>query len=226
MKAPHFQHIIWDWNGTLMNDAWLCVEVLNSLLERRKLPLTTVEDYRVMFDFPVIRYYEKLGFDFVRDPFEKISHEYINEYNRRRMECALHVGTQESLTLLRDRGVSHSILSAYQRDTLHEIIGKYRLDHHFIGLNGLEDIYARSKVELGLRWVKQLPYDRSRILMVGDTAHDFEVADALGVSCVLLEHGHHAPVRLRSLTDRVLPDLQSLMSFLETGTFTRDKSTQ
>lgn len=214
MSQLRYQHIIWDWNGTLMNDAWLCVEVLNSLLEKRKLPTTTVEDYRVAFDFPVIGYYQKLGFDFVHDPFEKVSHEYIAEYNRRRLECALHEGTEELLLELQDRGVSHSILSAYQRDTLKEIIAHYQLDHHFLGLNGLEDIYARSKVDLGLRWVAQLPYERSQILMIGDTAHDYEVATALGVSCVLLEHGHHASAKLRLLTPEVLPDLGALREYL------------
>lgn len=215
MSTLRYEHIIWDWNGTLMDDAWLCVEVLNTLLEKRKLPTTTVEDYRVAFDFPVIGYYQKLGFDFVRDPFEKVSHEYISEYNRRRLECALHEGTDELLSLLRGRGVSHSILSAYQRDTLKEIVEHYRLNHHFRGLNGLEDIFARSKVELGLRWIEQLPYERSRILMIGDTAHDHEVATALGISCVLLEHGHHAPAKLRPLTPQVLPDLDALRGYLE-----------
>ena len=32
----NYRHVIWDWNGTLLDDAWLCVEVLNGLLARRR----------------------------------------------------------------------------------------------------------------------------------------------------------------------------------------------
>ena len=58
-----YQHIIWDWNGTLLNDAWLFVDIMNGVLSNRKLPLITVDDYRKLFCFPVKDYYKKLGFD-------------------------------------------------------------------------------------------------------------------------------------------------------------------
>ena len=32
-----YGHIIWDFNGTLMDDAWLCIEVMNEMLSRRGL---------------------------------------------------------------------------------------------------------------------------------------------------------------------------------------------
>jgi phosphoglycolate phosphatase len=210
MSPSRYQHIIWDWNGTLMDDAWLCVEVLNQLLQRRSLPPVSMEFYRREFGFPVVNYYRKLGFDFEKDSFEKVSHEFIETYNRRRLECSLYPGVNEVLRLLKERGVTHSVLSAYRHDTLQEIVRHYELDSHFMGINGLGDIYANSKVELGLGWIKQLPFDPSEILLVGDTEHDYEVAQAIGVSCVLLDHGHHESTRLRSLTDRVLSDIHSL----------------
>ncbi len=214
MSLSRYRHIIWDWNGTLMDDAWLCVEVLNELLQRRSLPPVSMEFYRKEFGFPVVNYYRKLGFDFEKDSFEKVSHEFIGAYNQRRLECSLYPGVEEILLLLKDKGVTHSVLSAYRHDTLHEIVQHYELDTHFIGINGLGDIYANSKVDLGLRWIEQLPFARSEILLVGDTEHDYEVAQALGVSCVLLEYGHHEPVRLRSLTDLVLPDIHSLKQWV------------
>ena len=60
-------HIIWDWNGTLINDAWLFVEIMNEELKDRKLPLITVKDYRKHFTFPVKKYYENLGFNFEKE---------------------------------------------------------------------------------------------------------------------------------------------------------------
>ena len=65
-----YKHIIWDWNGTLLNDTWLCVEGINKSLEKRSLQTITEEIYRKVFSFPVEDYYKRLGFDFKKEPFE------------------------------------------------------------------------------------------------------------------------------------------------------------
>ena len=50
-----FKHIIWDWNGTLWDDTWLCVEINNHMLERRDLPLIDIGVYTAKLCFPVRR---------------------------------------------------------------------------------------------------------------------------------------------------------------------------
>ena len=59
-----YNHIIWDWNGTLLNDRWLCVEAINQALNKRNLPMLTEGKYKDVFSFPVEDYYKKVGFDF------------------------------------------------------------------------------------------------------------------------------------------------------------------
>ena len=63
-KIAKHKHIIWDWNGTLINDVWLVVEAMNKMLKKRNLPKIDSKKYREIFDFPVTEYYSKLGFDF------------------------------------------------------------------------------------------------------------------------------------------------------------------
>ena len=38
MKLTAYAHVIWDWNGTLLDDAWLCVDVMNGVLRAHDLP--------------------------------------------------------------------------------------------------------------------------------------------------------------------------------------------
>ena len=59
--------IIWDYNGTLLNDLSIGVECINRMLTKRELPLLTTESYREVFTFPVKKYYELVGFDFNKD---------------------------------------------------------------------------------------------------------------------------------------------------------------
>ena len=106
MSHARYRHIIWDWNGTLLDDLDLCVDVMNGLLDRRSLPLLDRARYHRLFDFPVRAYYERLGFDFARDSFEELSVEFISAYDARRWECRLQPGAQTILGSLQAAGLS------------------------------------------------------------------------------------------------------------------------
>ena len=110
-KSFHYKHIIWDWNGTLLNDGWLFVDVMNSILRQRKIETITLEKYREIFGFPVKDYYIKLGFNLEEEPFEECGLIFINEYVKRRYEAELFPEVPSLLTKLNIAGINHSILS-------------------------------------------------------------------------------------------------------------------
>ena len=56
--------IFYDFNGTLLDDTDICVEILNKMLDKRGYKHITKEKYRDIFSFPIKEYYEKAGFDF------------------------------------------------------------------------------------------------------------------------------------------------------------------
>jgi len=73
-------NIIWDWNGTMLNDAQYCVTCMNKVLTKRDMRLIDISDYRTHFTFPVKDYYEAIGFNFKLEDFEVPAMEFINEY--------------------------------------------------------------------------------------------------------------------------------------------------
>lgn len=214
MGTSRYRHIIWDWNGTLLDDVALSIDIMNGLLRQRGLPLLDRERYHRVFDFPVKTYYERVGFDFARDSFEQLSIDFISAYDARRWECALHVGAEELVRTTAAAGISQSILSAYRQETLEEIVAHFGLTSLFVRRLGLDNIYAHSKTELGRAWVRELGVPGQEILLIGDTLHDHAVAQELGVDCVLVAQGHHSAARLRNATERVLPDLAAVRDFL------------
>ncbi|MEM1222800.1 MAG: HAD family hydrolase [Verrucomicrobiota bacterium] len=212
---PRYKHAIWDWNGTLLNDTWLCIDVLNDLLAKRgREPISEI-DYRENFGFPVIRFYQYLGFDVDIDSFEKISREFISAYESRWLhECVLHSQVNETLSQLKGLGMSHSVLSAAKQEALESGIVHYGLDNHFLGLSGADDIYASGKVDQGLNWISKLECKPDEIVMIGDTLHDFEVAQAIGSDCILMSYGHHTPERLEQTGAPVIHSLKELVQEL------------
>jgi len=210
-----FKHIIWDWNGTLLNDTWLCVEVLNGLLARRGRAPISSEDYRQNFGFPVIEFYHYLGFETDVDSFEQVSREFIGDYEARWLtECALHPQAQEILLEMAQRGLTHSVLSAAKQEALEIGIRHFGIHPHFEALCGTDNIYAQGKIERGRQWIGQLDWDPHEVVLIGDTLHDFEVAEAMGTECILLAHGHHTPERLAATAKPVAHSLRELIALV------------
>lgn len=212
MLFENYQHILWDWNGTLFDDAWFCASIMNSLLKRRHLPEITVAQYQDIFMFPVRDYYQRLGFDFATDSFEDLSVEFMSQYEARRMECTLHAHAIACLGTIQKFGVPQSILSAYPQGTLIELVRHFGLESFFAQVIGLGDIYAHGKVELGQVWMQQQGYGPSEVLLIGDTIHDFEVAQAIGADCVLVANGHNTAARLHQCA---VPVVDSLQAFID-----------
>lgn len=214
MPAPRYRHIVWDWNGTLLDDVDYSIACMNGLLDRRGLPRLDRARYHALFDFPVRDYYYRLGFDPVRDPFEQLSVEFISAYDARRWDCRLHAAATDVLAAVAHTGATQSILSAYRQETLHEIVGHFGLTRHFIRLTGLDNIFAHSKAGLGRAWLAELGLPPAQVLLIGDTLHDLDVAQHMGVDCVLVAAGHHPAARLRARHDRVVDDLSALRPLL------------
>ncbi|MEI6888572.1 MAG: HAD family hydrolase [Bacteroidales bacterium] len=213
-KLNSYKHIIWDWNGTLLNDAWLCVEVMNGMLEKRGLPKVSLDFYRSVFTFPVRVYYEKLGYDFDKEPFAEVGMEFMVLYNQRMKECTLHQEVTAVLEAFKQKAYGQSILSAREQNELIAETILMGVNHYFTRVYGLDDHYAHGKTDVGLRLIADLGLPAHDYLFIGDTLHDAEVATEIGIDCILIPNGHHTTERLMSCGFPVMPGLNNLISGL------------
>lgn len=204
---PHLEgksHIIWDWNGTLLNDVDLMVEVIGELLDEHKLPRIDRQKYCEVFGFPIKDYYRALGFDFDKVSFEKLSEKFIAGYRRGLPSTRLHEGTTDLLNSLHQLKVSQSILSAAEEVYLKEQLIHFGIDGYFEHIYGLRDHHAAGKVERGKELMRDAKIPASSTVLIGDTDHDLEVGRALGVDVLLMAHGHQSFKRLNAKHHRVL----------------------
>lgn len=199
--------VIWDFNGTILDDFELCLQVINRLLAQRQLPLLTEDSYRSFFDFPVEDYYARIGFDFSAEPFPDLAREYMALYQPASFGCQLRPGVQATLAALRDQGLRQILLSATKHDFLLEQIGHFGLSSFFEEIIGLDDIYGRSKLEMARSWFSQNELLPSETVLVGDTTHDFEVAAAIQCRCLLVGGGHNSVARLQQTGAHVLREV-------------------
>lgn len=204
--------IIWDWNGTLLDDLDYCISTINVLLKKRKLPLLNRNTYKDIFSFPVKNYYQAIGFDFEKEDFEIPAQEFIDIYNRDVKSCALHPSANKVLAFFQNRGIRQFVLSAMKQNMLEETLKHQNIFHFFEGVAGLNDHYAVSKIERGEQLITEFGIKKTNTWMIGDTIHDFEVAEKLGLKCILIADGHQSAERLKSTNSKLAESLEQLIS--------------
>jgi phosphoglycolate phosphatase len=188
--------VIWDWNGTLLDDVDSCVATLNVLRTARGLAALTRAQYRASFGFPVRAFYEATGFDFSIHGYADLSRDFIAEYRRRAAEMRVAAGAREALLRLANAGVSHVVVSAMEAGLLGEMLAEHALLPALRGHFGTRDHGAGSKVGLGAEAMRHAAADPATALVVGDTLHDLELAQGIGCRVVLYAGGHQDRQRL------------------------------
>lgn len=206
----HFDTIIWDWNGTLLDDVHISLSSVNFLLTGRNLEVLTHERYLDLFTFPVRTYYERIGFDFNSEPFEITAHRFIEIYNEAVRDCGLHQEVMPILELLKTKGLKQFILSAMEQQILFETVRQNNILAFFNAVYGLNHLYATSKIEIGINLMDQNHLSTHQTLLIGDTIHDFEVAQSIGCQCILVAKGHQSRSRLESTGAKVIGSLSEL----------------
>lgn len=208
--------VVWDWNGTLLNDLDVCFDILKKSMRKWDLnPIENKEMYKSVFRFPVVEMYKDLGFDCSGDKFSSIADHFMENYLEDYKKSSLHPDAYEVLGNLQKKGIQNVLLSASKKEILDEQTEYFECQKYFEKRLGIEDIYARSKKELALKWIETCDIDPSEILWIGDSTHDYECANACGVHCVLVQHGHQDYIQLSQTDARIFSNLKEIEKLLE-----------
>ncbi len=200
--------IVWDWNGTLLNDVQASLDSLNAILRTHNLPRLSLADYRAQFVYPVPAFYHHLGLE--PDPESWVS---IAEVYHLRFcispKLRPHLQARETLQACRARGYRLMILSALEQNLLFDQVRESDLLDLFDAVIGSDNVNGSSKQNKARSL--NLP---AGTLLVGDTLHDAEVAKALGWHAILVNHGHQDDARLSQACVPIIQSLPELLTYL------------
>ena len=208
--------IFWDWNGTIVNDVWLFVKILNVFLKNVSQPPISIDMYRDLFCFPIEDFYKKINLYHNQNSFEKITKQFISIYRKHIFEPKLVRGILDVVDYNSTEQTSHVVLSAQNSVDLNNSINHYGLPLVFKSVYGVDNVVARGKINLAKKMVNK--HRVSKVLVIGDTSLDYRVAEAIGASCFLVSWGHYSQDRLCRLPvpvfSSVLQLKKSISSFI------------
>ncbi|MDG4768160.1 HAD hydrolase-like protein [Solwaraspora sp. WMMD406] len=205
MVAAH-THLVWDWNGTLLNDLALVVTSTNHAMATVDGPVLTSEQHRVAFRRPVADYYAQvLGRIVDAEEFGRLDQIFHDAYRAGLTTCALAADAERAL---RSWSGTQSLLSMWFHDELVPLVETYGLTPTFRRIDGLRAAVGGDRKASHLRrHLAELGVDPVETVLIGDTLDDADAADEVGAGCVLYTGGITDSERLRA---RGVPVAESL----------------
>lgn len=212
--ARSIDTVIWDFNGTLLDDLELTIQTINRVLAEYGVSPVDAGTHKRTFRFPVIDYYRDLGLETNDEAFAAVTKRYHDLYMSRVSECSLYSGVPEVLAVVEGRGVRQFVLSALNQTMLDTCVASLGLAERFDGVYGLSDIMGRSKIARGAELVRDHSIRPERVLYVGDTNHDVEVASELGFKAVAVSWGHQHAHQFDARVQKVVDHPQEILECL------------
>lgn len=213
MKTVKYKCVVWDWNGTIVDDVNASLMSVNDMLIKRNMPVINLQQYHSYLDTPISKFYEHL-FDLNVVTFDIIQKEFNIGYNKHINANPINIGATEIMQQLVDRGVYQVIVSSSHQNIVDEGARKFGIDKYMNRISGSNDDIVGSKVERAINVISEFTTDYNNVVVIGDTLHDCQLANEIGADCILLSTGHQSKADLETTGKPVIDNLLQLNTYL------------
>lgn len=200
-----YENIIWDFNGTLINDGTLNHKLTNLVLEQKGLLPLSFDEYKEKICFPIPDFYKKINLPYEGEEYDQIVIDWIHLYNEEFLKMPLQENALNLIESVFKSGKREFILSALHQDLLDKAVDTFNIRPFIVHSQGVSKYDGPSKIEEGKDLVSKHNIAPKTTLIIGDTLHDLEVAVELNIDCVLMSHGHQDLESLNKSKAKVLP---------------------
>ena len=207
------RHIVWDWNGTLLDDLEIVIESVNVGITALGVSELDETSYRDHFTRPVRSFYDSILGRQVDDmEWEYLDKTFHDEYFRRVHLAPMTVDALDAVDRVARHGWGQSILSMTTHDKLVEIVTSRGIVDRFLLIDGLRDATGGLKAEHLVRHLAALRVDPERVVVIGDTPDDVAAARSVGAGVVVYDGGSH---HLETLRETSAPIAHTLIEALD-----------
>ena len=189
------RHIVWDWNGTLLDDLHVVIEAVNLSMGALGLDPIDEHGYRDHFTRPVRAFYDSLFGRPIRDEeWELLNQGFHQHYYTLVPAAQLAPDAERALARAEERGWGQSLLSMSPQSYLEAVVAGTGIDHYFDSIDGLSGPTGGTKAQHLQDHVDGLGVDPALTVIIGDTPDDAAAARHVGASVILYDGGsHHLP---------------------------------
>jgi phosphoglycolate phosphatase-like HAD superfamily hydrolase len=210
------EHLVWDWNGTLLADGGALIEATVDAFQECALPAVTREDYQRHHVQPIPLFYERLaGRGLSAAEQERLDSCFRVAYARHRAAVGLALDAVTALTDWSAAGGRQSLLSMYPHRDLVPLVEGAGIAGFFTRIDGSAGTDVARKAPHLKRHLREQGLRPDRTILIGDSLDDVWAARECGVRCLVYHAGPNALHARDHFADAGVPLMPSLTAAVE-----------
>ena len=209
-----YKVIIWDFNGTLIDDIDAALASVNDMLIRRKLPTINLEQYASFIDTPIIKFYEHIFDDLYSMDFNVIADEFNSGYEKYLRSHAVMPYAEDVLGYFNSLGKLQTVISATHIYKVNTRLREFGLDGYFDKILAHDNLIAEDKTHLAVKYFHEKGIKPQEAVVIGDCVADFKMAQTICADCILTTQGHQSRKEFAVTTAYVIDSLEELKNLI------------
>ncbi len=209
-----YKTIIWDFNGTIIDDVNAALGAVNDMLTKRRQKTIDIQKYRDAIDIPIWNFYLTV-FEADTITQEETIVEFDLGVDKHLQKNPLMPDADKALSYFANLCKHQIIVSSSHIDKVRKQLISLGVEKYFSQVLALSDYYAGDKTHLARKYMEGHNLIPSETLVIGDCVADFRMASELGCDCILNTKGHQSRDALSKTGAVVIDSLSELINIVK-----------
>jgi phosphoglycolate phosphatase len=211
----HYDLIVFDWDGTVMDSAALIAETMQVACERVGMPTPPTDRARYVIGMGLVAAVNHVVPDLPPERFPQLIEHYRNHYLPREPLLKPFEGMEALLQALDESGYLLAVATGKPRVGLDRSLATTGLRRHFVATRCADEGHPKPHPHMLHHLMEVTGVTARRTLMIGDTSHDLLMAHNAGVDALAVTYGAQDRTFLKQHQARAyLDSVPELVSWL------------
>ena len=190
-RPRRFDLIAFDWDGTLFDSTAIIVRSIQDAVRDVGGTVPTDEAAAWVIGMALPQALAHAAPDVPRERYAELGNRYRYHYLQHQNDLSLFAGVMPLLGALRDRGHLLTVATGKSRRGLNEALHTAQLRGMFDGSRTADETAGKPHPLMLHELMAEFDVAPERVLMIGDTTHDLQMAQAAGCASVGVGYGAH-----------------------------------
>ncbi|HRK57968.1 MAG TPA: HAD-IA family hydrolase [Burkholderiaceae bacterium] len=210
-----FDLIVFDWDGTLMDSTAAIARSIQSAAADLRLPVPSLAQARHVIGMGLADALAYAVPGLRPEQAQAFAARYRHHYAGYETQLVLYEGARELLDAISQAQVPLAVATGKSAAGLARVLSATDLAPYFLATRCADQTHPKPHPAMLNELMAELGSTPERTLMIGDTTHDIQMAQAAGVAVVALTQGAHHEAQLKALQpDALFDSLSQVLRWL------------
>lgn len=204
--TKRYDLIVFDWDGTVMDSTAVIVNSVQAACRDLDLPVPTDEAARYVIGMGLEQALRHAVPDAPEAMYAPLVERYRHHYLGQDNIIALFEHARDTIVELHEAGYRLAVATGKSRVGLERALQASGMTEYFHATRTADQTFSKPHPAMLLEIMDELGLEPERVLMVGDTTHDLQMAINAGVDALGVTYGAHPAEQLQALQPLALLD--------------------